>query len=259
MRCGILFLLLAMAGIAPASAAPDIADDRWQYRLVPYIWGAGIDGRLAHAGLPITLHPSAGFGDIWNHLDFAAMMVFEAQRGRHGMLAELVTLRLSGTVEVPIPTTGFGLPVDLGGNTTSVLAAYQYRMIREERGQLDAVAGVRYWSTTTDLAYAIPVPPPPPVPQVYDRSQSRNWVDVQVGIKGRRNFTNGAYVGGWLLGGAGGSDLSMDVTLLTGYRFSDRTALSVGYRWLKADYSTSNGFAFDVDMHGPGIGLEFAF
>lgn len=252
-------LLLAMIGAACGAPAHAAEPGQWQYRIAPYIWGAGVDGTLAHARVPVTLHPSASFGDIWENLDFAAMMAFEAQRDRHGLVGEVITLRLSSTVNVPIPTTGVSVPVDLGGDTTSVLLAYQYRWFAQSHGHLDVVAGVRYWSTGTEFAYALPAPPPPPVPQAYDGSQSRDWVDLQLGIKGRREFDNRTYVGGWMLGGAGGSDLSMDVMLLGGYRFNDRVALSAGYRWLKADYSTSNGFVFDVTMHGPGLGLEFAF
>ena len=250
-------LLIAGAGLMQGGAALAAEAGDWEYRIVPYVWGAGIDGTLAHDRLPVSVHPSASFGDIWENLDFAAMVAFEAQRDRHGLVGELITLRMSSTVDVPVPTTDLSVPVDLGGDTTSVLLAYQYRWFAESHGHLDLVAGVRYWSTATEFAYALPSPPPPPVPQAYDGSQSRDWVDLQVGIKDRREFGNGTYLGGWMLGGAGGSDLSMDVMLLGGYRFNERFALSAGYRWLRTDYS-SGGFTFDATMQGPGVGFEFA-
>ena len=112
-----------LAAIALAWGTPVLAaDGGWNYRIVPYVWGASIDGTLAHDRLPVDVHPSASFSDIWNNLDFAAMAAFEAQRDRHGVVAELVTLRLSGTARMPIPPLGASVPVELDGDSTTVVA-----------------------------------------------------------------------------------------------------------------------------------------
>lgn len=219
---------------------------------------SGGAGTLAHERLPVTVHPSASFSDIWNNLDFAAMAAFEAQHGRHGVVAELVTLRLSGSAGMPVPPLGIRVPVELDGDSTTVLLAYQYRMVDAAHAHLDLVAGARYWSTRTGFAYALPAPPPPPVPQAYDASQSQSWIDLQLGIKGRRDFANSVYVGAWLLAGAGESDLTVDAMLTAGYRFNDRVAPTAGYRWMTVDFS-SGGFTFDATLQGPGLGLEYAF
>ena len=248
-----------LAAIALAWGTPVLAaDGGWNYRIVPYVWGASIDGTLAHDRLPVDVHPSGSFSDIWNNLDFAAMAAFEAQRDRHGVVAELVTLRLSGTARMPIPPLGASVPVELDGDSTTVLLAYQYRMVDAAHAHLDLVAGARYWSTRTGFAYALPAPPPPPVPQSYDASQSRSWIDPQLGIKGRRDFAHSVYVGAWLLAGAGESDLTVDAMLMAGYRFNDLVAPTAGYRWMTTDFS-SGGFTFDATLQGPGLGLEYAF
>ena len=70
------------------------------------------------------------------------------------------------------------------------------------------------------------------------REQAR-WVDLQVGVKGRRVFANHAFVGGWALAGRGESDLSTDVMLLAGYEINDR--LSRGY---KSRRETSEKYGF---------------
>jgi len=251
---------LALAITALACSASALASEgEWSYRIVPYVWGASIDGRLAHERLPVTLNPSASFSDIWSNLDFAAMLAFEAQRDRHGLITELVTLSLSGTASMPVPPAGISVPVGLGGDTTTLLLAYQYRWIDEPQFHVDLIAGARYWSAETEFSYSLAAAPPPPIPQAYRGSQKQDWIDPQLGIKGRREFDNGAYVGAWLVGGAGASDITLDAMLLAGYRFNDSWSLMGGYRWLKIDYRTDRGFAFDATLAGPGLGLEYVF
>ncbi len=249
---------LALAAAALACGASALAaDGEWNYRIIPYVWGASIYGTPAHERLPVTLHPSASFSDIWNNLDFVAMLAFEAQRDRRGVIAELVTLSLSGTASMPVPPVGISMPVELGGATTTLLLAYQCRWIDEPQFHVDLIAGARYWSAQTEFSYALAAAPPPPIPQAYRGSQTQDWVDLQLGIKGRREFDNGAYVGAWLAGGSRASGLTLDAMLLAGYRFDERWSLTAGCRWLKIDYRTDRGFTFDATLAGPGLGLEY--
>lgn len=43
-----------------------------------------------------------------------------------------------------------------------------------------------------------------------------------------------------------------------GYRFSDATSATIGYRWLKIDYDHYD-FLFDVRQQGIAAGLTFRF
>lgn len=154
---------------------------------------------------------------------------------------------------------GAALPVQLKTRTASGLFAYRYGLFEDEASQLDLVAGVRVWSARVRVAYSVPVPTPPPVPQQYSGEQSQRWADLQVGVKGRRAFSSGLFVGGWALVGKGESDLSTDLMLLAGYDINPRLAVVVGYRRLSTDHETSGGFRFDQSMQGPGLGLEYTF
>ncbi|MEL1265757.1 hypothetical protein [Pseudoxanthomonas putridarboris] len=250
-------VLVALAVLSHAARAQAADNEAWSFRIAPYLWGSAIDGNVAHARLPIDLHASMSFGDVWDNLDVGAMGTFEARKGRYGMLADGMLAKLSTTVHAPV--AGAALPVRLKTRTATGLVAFQYGWLENDDGYLDLVAGVRVWSARTRLAYSIPVPVPPPVPQQYSGSQQERWVDLQVGIKGRRAFSNRMFVGGWALAGAGESDLSTDVMLLAGYDVNERLSVVAGYRWLSTDYETSSGFKFDTTMQGPGMGLEYRF
>lgn len=249
--------LVTFSVLTNTALAQDPANEEWKFRIAPYLWGTAIDGNVAHERLPIDLHAGMSFGDVWGNLDVGAMGAFDARKGRYGVLADGMLAKLSTTVRAPV--AGAALPVKLKTRTATGLLAFRYGWIENDAGYLDLIAGVRVWSARTRLAYAIPVPVPPPVPRQYSGSQQERWVDLQVGIKGRRVFANRVFVGGWVLAGKGESDLSTDLMLLAGYGVNERLSIVAGYRWLSTDYETSSGFKFDTTMQGPGIGLEYQF
>jgi len=242
---------------AQSGARADDSADGWSFRLAPYIWGSSTEGAFAHERLPVTLHTSKSFRDSLEELDAGAMGAFEARKGRHGLLLDGQFAKLATTVYAPV--AGTALPVRLKTRTTSGLVAWRYGMVEGDATHVDLVAGVRLWSARVRMAYAVPVPTPPPVPQQYAGQQSHRWVDAQVGVKGRHGFDNGVFVGGWVLAGAGESDLSTDLMLLAGYDINERLAVIAGYRRLSTDFETSGGFRFDTTMQGPGLGIEYRF
>lgn len=250
------FACVALAMVSQGAVA-QTTDDAWTFRVAPYVWASATDGHFAHARLPIDLHSSKSFSDSLEDLDVGAMGAFEARKGRHGVLADGQFSKLSTTLHAPV--AGAMLPVQLKTRMASGLLAYRYGWLESDRGHLDLVAGVRVWSARVRMAYAVPVPTPPPIPQQYADEQKQTWTDLQVGVKGRHRFANKAFVGGWVLAGAGESDLSTDVMLLAGYEVSDRLSLVGGYRWLSTDFENSAGFRFDTAMRGPGLGIEYAF
>lgn len=231
--------------------------DGWSFRLAPYVWGSSTEGTFAHERLPVTVHTSKSFSESLEELDAGAMGAFEVRKGRHGLLLDGQFAKLSTTVYAPV--AGTAVPVRLKTRTTSGLVAWRYGLVERERTHLDLVAGVRVWSARVRMAYAVPVPTPAPIPQQYGGEQSHRWVDAQIGMKGRHGFANGTFVGGWVLAGAGESELSTDIMLLAGYDINERLSVIAGYRRLATDFETSRGFRFDTTMQGPGLGVEYRF
>ena len=67
----------------------------WSFSIAPYVWGAGISGEVGAFGLP-TVDVDASFSDIFDHLDFGAMLASELRYGRFGIATDLVFVKLSG-------------------------------------------------------------------------------------------------------------------------------------------------------------------
>lgn len=83
-----LFFPAALAAISMCFANSALAASApWEVRVVPYVWTAGVDGSLSHEGFPLSVKPSASFGDVFSRLDAAGMLVFEAHGDRWGCSA----------------------------------------------------------------------------------------------------------------------------------------------------------------------------
>lgn len=247
---------------------PEADAGGWRFSLIPYLWATGIDGDINHPDLPVNVRARASFGDVLENLDLGGMATFEARKGRFGVLIDAIYAKSSGEgsltslplVPVPLP---IGIPVEAEAENASVLGALQFRVAQKGESTLDLLAGARYWSVETELAYAIPpplpLPPGAPIPRQYDLSVSRDWVDAVAGVKGRFGIAPRLHGNAWLTYGGGGSDGVLDVMISLQYRLSRRASLFLGYRRLEIEYIGSRGFRYDVALHGPGAGLGLHF
>lgn len=238
-----------------SETAPEARD--WSFRFSPYLWGSATEGRFAHERLPFTLQGSKSFSDTLDDLELGGMGMFEAQKGRYGLLLDGQYSRSATVLNAPLG--GFALPVQLKTRHYSTLVAARYGLYEDASNTLDLVAGLRIWQVRMRMAYSAPLPTPPPIPQSYGGEQNHGWVDAQIGVKARHTFPSQFFAGGWVLAGAGESKLSTDVMLVVGYRASEHLSVTTGYRWLSTNYTTGKGFVFDARMHGPGVGLEYVF
>lgn len=242
-------LPLTAAAQSPAPAPAEAA--RWQYRLTPYLWGAGLDGTVGKFGR--RAHVDKGFSDILDELELGGMLGLEARRGRYGLLGDLLHVRLgeSGTMVAPP-----GLPVAASARTrtTTALLAAQYRVAGEDEdwGYVDALGGVRYWSLRAEVGLGAPIN--------VGAKDSEQWTDPVVGLKALYHLGPRSYAMGWgILGGFGvGSRSSSDLMAGLGYKLNDELALLLAYRRLAVDYR-DGGFVFDVVQQGPALGLDYRF
>lgn len=238
-------------GLALAMSAQASAQD-WSYRVTPYVWGSGLDGRVAQFGLP-EIRVSKGFGEVLEELEAGAMAGFEARNGRWGVFGDVQYARLADSARVSLP----GQPsvfaeASLKTRTSTGLLAGQYRLLDETRGYLDALGGLRHWSLSTDVRVRAPL--------LLARRDSASWTDPVLGLKGFYRLGERAYLTGWaMLGGFDvGSRSSRDLMAALGWPLGAQTDLLVGYRYLAVDYRRS-GYVFDAAQQGPAIGLDFRF
>jgi opacity protein-like surface antigen len=144
-------------------------------------------------------------------------------------------------------------PGSLSTETLTVLGAFEYRLIDDEAGSLDALAGARLWSVSTDFDFS---------GNVINASanDSETWVDPIVGFRGRLNLSPDFFLTSWaMIGGFGVlSDFTWDVMGGIGYQVRDSVSLVAGYRGLGVDHK-NDGFVFDVTQDGPIPGAVFRF
>lgn len=242
---------ISMAGAADLPDPPAEPDSGWHFTFAPYVWAAGMDGKVAQFGLP-EVDVDASFGDVLKNFDIGLMGVGEARYGRFGVATDLLWVKLSAEQNTPLGL--FADNVDADIETLMFTAVGSYSLFLGETGSLDVVAGGRLWSVDTKFGLE--------GGSLDGRSTSdgETWVDPVVGLKGRSNFTPEFYVTGWsLIGGFDASSKFMwDVMGGLGYAPSDSFSVIAGYRGVGVDYR-KDGFVYDVVQHGPLLGFVFNF
>ncbi|MFK4873940.1 hypothetical protein [Novosphingobium sp. ZW T3_23] len=235
----------------------------WTLIVSPYVWGASLGGDIGLAGLQSEAR--LPFGDIFKHLDLAAMGNLEVVNGRWGGYLDAQHVKTSQSEQV------LSLPVDLRIRTTRVAGGFYYKAwIVPLSGEtafgvqrsisFEPTAGLRW----TDLKASAAV-----APLGQEISKGANWVDPFVGLRMNADLSRH-----WNLfaqadaGGFGaGSDISVNAVAMLGYRtrvFGQRTILRAGYRFIYEDYDqpdfTGRGrFVWDMQQRGPLLGLSMLF
>ncbi len=236
-RCGGLLLSLSLVTL-PASAADD-----WKYLVAPYGWIAGLDGESTIRG--VTASVEADFADIIENLETAALVHFEAEKGRWTVLSDLIFIAIG-------QTTRGAIDVDFDVDQTIVELGGGYNL----SDSFAVLFGGRYVDGKVDLDVRAPL-------DVRVR-RDKDWIDPYVGGRfvldlGRRwDFRVRGDVGGFGVG----SEFTWNLALNWVYRASRRVSLAFGYRALDIDFEEGSGrdlFRYDVRMFGPQIGAAFHF
>jgi hypothetical protein len=239
-------LLLVLAAARPAAAqAP--ASDGWDVTIAPYLMGAAITGTTGLLGVEVELDVSAS--DIFENLEFGAMGMLAARKGRWGVGGDVVYMGLGAPTEV--------FPGEVDFNQTGV-AVYGLR-------QLAAGAELTFGARVNGLDGAIDYRGPVlggPVGRV-EVEQSKWWVDPLVGVTLRTPGTGRLVARVYTeIGGFGvGSDFVWQVFPILGIRVGSGT-IDLGYRWLDVKYVDGDGvgrFTWDTLTQGPVAGFTLRF
>lgn len=247
--------LLAVAGSTVTESAPiDMPPlaDAWEFRLTPYGWLTAIDGTSGPAGFPAEI--DAGFDDVFDVLEMAAALQFEARRGSWGFIADAFYAELgsSGTLPGAVQTN-----VDVDFEQFLGEFVVFYRVSETPGSFLDLYAGIRHNSLSIDL---LATSTGTLLPIGGTRSGDKGWTDPIIGVRSQWEINDR-----WFLaakGDIGGfgvdSDFTWNIQGTVGYRFNESVSLEAGYRYFDTDY-TSGRFSYDVAQSGALIGLNFEF
>jgi len=247
--CGLQAGAALGAEADPAPATSALPSNEWQFSATPYFWAAGLSGKTSQSRSPvIDIH--AGFDKLFDNLDFGAMLIGDARKGRYSIFGDLIYTKIGTQGDTPRGLLASS--ADVTASTFAGLLGVGYSVLENSPHQLDVVAGLRVWSVDTDItlkgAHL----------NGRTRSDGATWVDGLVGVRGNYVLSSKYYITGWGLIGAGGAESDWDVGLGIGYNISKNVSAAIGYRALGVDYS-SGGFKFDAVLQGPMAGLTIRF
>jgi len=249
------FLLAPLAQAQPTSTSPSTQSstlsDQWQFSVTPYAWGMGVTGSISHNDSSlgeVKLTP----GDTLSDLKMAAMLVFEARRGRVGLYLDGMYGDLGKTTSRVVGQA------DLQTNTslkmTMLTLAPTYTFLDSPTFRLDGLVGARFmWqNATTTISLADT--------RLSITESSHQQIGAAVaGVKGRYNFGNSGYF----------LPYYVDVGVGEYSSFTSQAYLGVGKSFSWGDLSLvaknvyyqlkPNNNNVDLNMFGAAIAVSFKF
>ncbi|MCT8161605.1 hypothetical protein [Pseudoruegeria sp. SHC-113] len=261
--------LAAAACVGLALAAPqaeaqplpgELSADSWQHSITPFLFlplsttgTSTIDGTSTDLDLDL--------GDIFDLLQGAASIRYEGWKGRYGIIVEGYWTNLGLDQSLPGPAVT-RVEVDARQAFVAVQGAYRVNAGVNAAGRPFA----------TDLAFGA------------------KWNRLKQEVTGTGAGGGTATIGGtedwfepvvtarysveiaddWIFGaraelsgfGVNGNDLSYLALVGFNWQKWENTSLRFGYQFYGIDFATDRPggrFAYDVDQHGPYLGLTFSF
>jgi len=254
----------------------------WVFEIAPYLWFPDVNVSLKY-NLPPALggrlptDVSVGAGELYSHLDLGAMFSAEVRNDRFSLLSDFVTARFSATTSsVNIRSVDFfGLPSvpisrALETSTGSTLRleiwtlAGGYTVLQRDWGNLDLFAGFRLLAVNarTDFDLALMITGPRGNGATFggtgDVTASRTVVDGIAGVRGRILLPDTpVFIPYYFDIGAGGSQLTWQISSGLGYQFNKWGAVSVSYRYLS--FQKISAAVDRVTLKGPMLMVNFSF
>jgi len=259
-------LVLATAALAPATAAAQAPQDRWEFGLILYGYLPDLKGTT---NFPTGAGPSVNVdaSKIISNLQFTFMGFLEARKGPWGAFTDFMYVDLDGSKSNTreFGLTGLNIPASVTANADLDVKALvwtlagEYRVIAKPEYTMDVFAGARLLDLkqTLNLQLSSDIGPfVGPSRQVSSEVSFDNW-DAIVGVKGRANFgPNREWFIPWYLDvGGGESKLTWQAIGGIGYHFSWGELLAA-WRYLDYEFKSSQKVS-SLSLNGPAIGVAF--
>jgi opacity protein-like surface antigen len=242
-------LLSAQTAANDPSSPPSFRDDSWRMSVSPYLWMAGMNGTVGFAGRQVQVNQS--FSDIFENLKLGVMGFSETRRGRIGLLTDLMYIRLGNETAIPVAGLPSAINVKTSLNTFTLTPYFSYRVLGNDRGTIDWIAGGRYYHIGAAITAGVPT-----LGNV-SYSASDNWGDLVQGARFTLKLApriNTFFIGD---AGGGGSLLTWQIVGGATYRLSQRWSANLGYRRLYYNRQTGNSFVLEQTQQGLVLGATF--
>lgn len=247
--------------VAPDAGSPsrEARDDR-ALQVTPYLWAAGLDGRIS----PFRRAPAIGveksFSDVVDGLEVGGFVNLWWRRGRFVFSGDAMYVRTrEGHASGPLPPLPVPVPpgtvVEGRVDSRQANATLQagYRVVDAGDRSLDLLAGVRAWQLSNDVTVSA-------LGQSRRYGERFEWVDPVLGVRAFQRLSGDWSVQGQLdAGGFGiGADSTWSALATVNYVTSGRVSVSAGYKLLDVDYD-HGGHVYDVRLKGPVFGVTYRF
>jgi hypothetical protein len=248
LRLAVSVAALCLGPGIPARAALAQADGEWHVSLTPYVWLAGINGRLGFADGIADVDLS--FGDVLDKRDITVRALLEAQRNRWWARLDITYISMSDEKAIE---EGSGGDVIFEHDQTILQPELGYTIYEMENGGgIDLLVGGRYWHPKLDVTSSAATG------SVNIASGSRSWFDGTVGARVRVSPAPRWHLAATGDVGAGGSKLTWQATGAAGFDVSTCCSLIGAYRHLDVDYDRDQ-LIYDTYMSGFALGLGIRF
>jgi len=262
--------LLVIAVSIPAYAENQVkAADRWEFRLMPYVWIPTMKANSTINGLSgsLTLRPN----DIIKYIDFGAMGRVEAWKGKWGFSFDGLFMNLGASQSFQGRRDSVVFNIDADVRLGMADFGLMYRLFEKSFGKnnqqkltLEPYVGLRYGYLRQKIDLDVTIPRLGSFGRTFGTSE--DWVEPFIGgrliwdLNNKIAFNVRADAGGFGIGNA--SDLTWQIVGGMDYKFSKNWILNVGYRYVDLDYSHGSGddkFGIRLKAYGPVIGLTIKF
>jgi len=247
MKTGMATTALAVSMLSALPALAQDANDEWRQTVFLYGMGAAIDGD-AQIG-PITVPVDISISDLFDALDFGAMAAYRVENGTWSFSGDVTYMDLGWDKATQQGRAEAGLDVE----QLTVMGTVGRRVAPH----LEALFSLAYFDLSAELRARV-------LQQQVSASRDADWVDPLLGLHYRVPFGDK-----WtfsLRGDVGGFGVGSDLTLHGWATFirqnSPTFSWYFGYRYIAYDYETGSGANFqryDLQQHGPGIGIAWSF
>jgi hypothetical protein len=243
---------MEMSTLSYQPAEGNTSTSKWEFSVTPYLWASGEKGDVGVIPNQEPVSIDLSFGDIFDNLKFAAMVIMQARKDRFVAMADIGYVKVGADKDIGIRDPDF-LEAELDSSTFTATLTGGYRAMDRGPTFLDLMAGARITSSKTELSLTGPV-------RSVSGEVTETWVDPIIATRFHTPLAdNWAVV---IYGDIGGFGVSSDLTWqLQGaiqYRIAQNWWLAAGWRQYAIDYD-KNDFIYDVKMGGPIIGVTYIF
>jgi opacity protein-like surface antigen len=230
----------------------------WDFHVAPYLWLSSISMDLDSPN--VSSATDVDFTDLFQELDFAMQIHFEARRDRLALYLDESYIKVS-----PVAADSFLVQesIDLRQNILEFGVGYavvdkHVGKSQNRRFRVEPFVGGRWTWIKPKVKVKIR-----PLGVNTASDASSDFLDLVTGIRfggdisEKWGYSTNLNVGGFGIGSS--SELSWNVTALLHYQVNDRSSLIFGYRHLDIETEPNGNTSLDTTLSGPMIGAGIKF